>query len=185
MILIRRAEPNDAAGIARVHVHSWRTTYRDIVPDAYLDGLDEAERAAHWLDLLDGGLDVYVAERAGTVIGFATGGKSRDNMARCDAELYAIYLLHEEQRTRIGSDLLRELALAMSRRGFRSMQVWVLAKNSAKQFYARLGAEYAGSKEIEIGGATLAEQAYVWSDLARLCGTRTRLPARDVGAFQR
>jgi hypothetical protein len=47
MVLIRRAEPRDAAGIAHVHVASWRTTYRGIVPDSYLDALDEPERAEH------------------------------------------------------------------------------------------------------------------------------------------
>ncbi len=168
MILIRKAEPSDAAGIARVHVESWRSTYRGIVPDAYLDALDEAERAGHWRDLLKNGMLVLIAERAGEVLGFATGGKSRDGLAGCDAELYAIYLLEEAQRARIGRDLLREVARLLNQDGFRSMGVWVLAKNPAKGFYERMGAEYAGAKDIEIGGATLAEQAYVWADLATL-----------------
>jgi len=170
MILIRRAEPNDAAAIAHVHVQSWRTTYTGIVPDSYLASLDEGERAAHWRDLLEGGMLVLVAERAGEVLGFATGGKSRGGLADCDAELYAIYLLEAEQGTKIGRDLLHELARSLSQDGFRSMEVWVLAKNPAKGFYERMGAEYAGSKEIEIGGATLAEQGYVWADLGALCG---------------
>lgn len=172
MILIRRAEPTDAAGIARVHVQSWRSTYRGIVPDTYLDDLDEAERAGHWRDLLENGMLVLVAERAGDVIGFATGGKSRGGVASCDAELYAIYLLEEAQRARIGRDLLHELARTLSRQGFRSMEVWVLAKNPSKEFYARMGADYAGSKEIEIGGATLMEMAYVWPDLGALAGVQ-------------
>jgi L-amino acid N-acyltransferase YncA len=175
MILIRRAEPNDAAGIAHVHVQSWRSTYRGIVPDSYLDALDEAERAGHWRDLLENGMLVLVAERAGQVMGFATGGKSRENMADCDAELYAIYLLEEAQGTKIGRDLLHELARTLSQQGFRSMEVWVLAKNPAKEFYARMGAEFAGSKEIEIGGATLMEMAYVWRDLGALAGVQTLL----------
>jgi GNAT superfamily N-acetyltransferase len=170
MILIRRAEPNNAAGIAHVHVQAWHSTYRGIVPDSYLDSLDEAERADHWRDLLESGMVVLVAERAGQVIGFATGGKSRDGVANCDAELYAIYLLEEAQRARIGRDLLHELARTLREQGFRSMEVWVLARNSAREFYARMGAEYARSKEIEIGGATLMEMAYVWPDLSALAG---------------
>jgi ribosomal protein S18 acetylase RimI-like enzyme len=170
MILIRKAEPDDAAGIARVHIDSWRSTYQGIVPDSYLDALNEAERAAHWRDLLEHGMLALVAERSGSVLGFATGGKSRDNTAGCDAELYAIYLLEEAQGTKIGRDLLRELARSLSQGGFRSMEVWVLAKNPAKGFYERMGAEYAGSKDIEIGGSTLAEQAYVWPDLSALSG---------------
>jgi ribosomal protein S18 acetylase RimI-like enzyme len=116
-------------------------------------------------------MEVLVAERAGDVVGFAIGGSSRDNVAGCDAELYAIYLLAEAQRARIGTDLLRELARALLQHGFRSMDVWVLAKNSAKAFYERMGAQYAGSKEIDIGGAILAEQAYIWPELNAFCGS--------------
>ena len=36
METIRAAQLEDAAGIARVHVDSTRTTYKGIFPDAYL-----------------------------------------------------------------------------------------------------------------------------------------------------
>jgi hypothetical protein len=35
-MIIRRAELNDVVGIAKVHVDSWKTTYKDIVPDEFL-----------------------------------------------------------------------------------------------------------------------------------------------------
>jgi ribosomal protein S18 acetylase RimI-like enzyme len=165
MILIRRAEPNDAAGIAHVHVQTWRSTYRGIVPDSYLDGLDEAERCEFWRDLLEGDFDIFVAERNGEIIGFVMGGRSRDHTQHCDGELYAVYLMKDEQRARIGRDLVRELAHALRRRGFRKMEVWVLAKNPAKAFYTKMGAHFARSKQIEIGGVMLMEHAYVWEDL--------------------
>ncbi|HEY3706134.1 MAG TPA: GNAT family N-acetyltransferase [Terracidiphilus sp.] len=165
MILIRRAEPYDAAGIAHVHVQSWRSTYAGIVPGAYLDSLNEEERAEHWKSLLGEELEVFVAEREGNVIGFVAGGRSRDRAQHCDGELYAIYLLKDDQRLKIGRDLVRELAHALKRRGFRKMEVWVLAKNPAKAFYTRMGAQFGRSRQIEIGGVTLMESAYFWPDL--------------------
>ena len=45
---IRHAEPGDARGIAEVHVSSWRTSYRGIVPDARLDELDVESRVSFW-----------------------------------------------------------------------------------------------------------------------------------------
>jgi ribosomal protein S18 acetylase RimI-like enzyme len=168
MILIRRAEPKDAAGIAHVHVQSWRTTYRGIVPDSYIDALNEEERTSHWKDLLDDESDVFVAERQASIVGFIMGGRSRDRSQQCDGELYAVYLLKEFQGLRIGRDLVRELAHALRRRGFRKMEVWVLAKNPAKAFYTRMGAQFARSKGIEIGGAVLMEHSYVWPDLEAL-----------------
>ena len=45
--VIREATPEDARAIATVHVASWRTTYRGLLRDAYLDSLDlEALSAA-------------------------------------------------------------------------------------------------------------------------------------------
>lgn len=168
MILIRRADANDARAIAHVHVESWQTTYAGIVPDSYLKTLDEWQRAELWRDLLNRNDEVFVAERDGLVVGFALGGVSRNRVEDCDAELYAIYLLKEVQGLRIGTDLLRELARSLSECGFRSMDVWVLEANPSKQFYIRSGAHYAGAKEIEIGGAMLMEEAYVWPDLKAL-----------------
>lgn len=167
MIVIRKADRADAAGIAHVHVESWRTTYAGIVPDAYLESLDKAARAKAWESLVESN-DCLVAERDGQVIGFVTGGAIRDPVEECDAELYAIYLLEESQRARIGSGLLRELVRTLRQKGFRSMSVWVLERNPSKSFYTRTGAHYASVKNIEIGGITLREEAYAWPDLERL-----------------
>ena len=168
MILIRRASPEDAAGIARVHVESWRSTYAGIVPQAYLDGLSEWQRAERWREALRRDDEVFVAEQDGQTVGFVMGGPSRDGVEDCDAELYAIYILAEVQKAGVGTDLLHELARSLCESGFASMDVWVLDANPAKRFYERMGAHRAGAKEIEIGGATLLKRAYVWPDLKAL-----------------
>ncbi len=52
-ITIRPAVAADAAAIARVHVDTWRTTYRGIVPDEHLAKLsyEKGELAfPRWLD---------------------------------------------------------------------------------------------------------------------------------------
>ena len=48
MALIRRARAEDAAGIAQVHVASWRSTYPGMVPDSYLIGLSTEAYAERW-----------------------------------------------------------------------------------------------------------------------------------------
>lgn len=167
MVVIRRAGNADATAIAHVQVASWRTTYAGIVPDEYLESLDEAARAKAFEAPLERG-EFLVAERDGEVVGFVAGGAIRDPVEECDAELYAIYLLAPAQRARIGADLLRELARSLRQEGFKGMSVWVLEKNPSKEFYIRTGAHYARSKPIEIGGAMLMEEAYVWPDLDRI-----------------
>jgi L-amino acid N-acyltransferase YncA len=168
MILIRRAEPADAAGIAHVQVQSWRTTYAGIVPPTFLAEMSENEQTARWQMMLTDENVVLVAERESRIVGFTIAGSSRDRAEGCDAELYAIYLHAVDQKLRIGTELLRETARALTERGFTSMDVWVLAANPSKHFYLRRGAHYAAAKEIQIGDTRLVEEGFVWPDLKAL-----------------
>lgn len=168
MALIRPAEERDAAGIAHVHIASWRTTYAGIVPDEFLVALNEDERAQQWKEWLTREIEVYVAEVDGKIAGFIGGGPLREPIQAYDAELYAIYLLQPSQRHSIGGALLGKLAAALSGKGFKSMIAWVLENNPSREFYAKTGAQLVTSKEIEIGGAALIEVAYGWPDLGAI-----------------
>ena len=167
-VSIRAAVPDDAGAIAHVHVESWRTTYSGIVPEAYLASLDETLRAKLWSEWLGGETLVRVAEINGRVVGFAHGGRNRELVETCDAELYSIYLLKEAQNRGIGASLLQAMAAALAERNFKSMAVWVLEQNRSRGFYERTGARLATSRVIEVGGAKLMEVAYAWADLKML-----------------
>ena len=170
MITVRAATAEDASAIAHVHVESWRTTYAGIVPEPYLAGLDEMLRTKLWHEWLSANALVLVAERDGTVIGFAHAGTNREALEGCDAELYSLYLLRDVQRRGAGTTLLAAIASALAERGFRSLAVWVLERNPARRFYEKTGAHLSASKVIEIGGARLMEVPYVWPDLRSLAG---------------
>ncbi len=163
--MIRAAEESDAAGIAHVHLQSWRTTYAGVVPDDYLAALNVSERTGQWQEWLARGFEVYLAEVDGKVAGFIGGGALREPMQAYDAELYAIYLLHPAQKQGVGRALLGKLAASLSGQGFKSMIAWVLEKNPSREFYPKTGAQLVTSKEIVIGGASLVEVAYGWPDL--------------------
>ena len=49
---IRTARIEDSPGIARVHVDSWRTTYRGIVPQDVLENLSYQQRQEIWQERL-------------------------------------------------------------------------------------------------------------------------------------
>jgi GNAT superfamily N-acetyltransferase len=168
MVSIRRASGQDAGAIAHVHVQSWRTTYAGIVPEEYLAGLKESERTPLWQDWLSRDTPVFVAEKDGEVVGFASGGKLREPLEDYDAELFAIYLLERAQRQGIGTALLRCVAEWLRTQGFKSMAVWVLADNLSVGFYEESGAQRISSKEIEIGGVVLAELALGWPQLVTI-----------------
>jgi GNAT superfamily N-acetyltransferase len=168
MLTIRAATLEDAEKIAHVHVESWRSTYPGIVPEEYLAALSVSGRAIAWREGMTNGIAVHIAELNGEVVGFISGGPIREPIAPYDGELYAVYILQQAQGQGIGKALLQELARLLLGQGFASMAVWVLEQNPAKHFYMHTGAELLASKEIEIGGAVLADAAYGWPDLRSL-----------------
>ena len=182
---IRRAGIHDASDIARVHVESWKTTYAGVAPHAYLAGLDEEESARRWAERFAAAEHIaFAAEtnsgvaktQSSSIVGFISGGKSREDLGNCDAELYAIYLLHSQQRLGAGRLLTHALAAALHDMGYQSLLVWALEQNPAVYFYQRLGAVRLAERSIEIGGAHLPELAFVWrslDDLVRI----TSMPA--------
>lgn len=171
-ITIRAANPDDAAGIARMHVESWRTTYRGIVPSKYLERMSPERRERFWAGIIGnpGGDEfVFVAEAAdGQIIGFASGGPAREGDASYTGELYAIYLLEHFQDSGVGRRLFAMIVDELLSQGHASMLVWVLRDNPSSGFYERLGGQYVAEKPIDIGGTKLIEVAYGWSDLRTL-----------------
>lgn len=170
---IRAAVRDDARGIARVHVESWRSTYRGRFPARVLADLSVEGREAQWLRQLDalddgtvGGCVAIAEEVDGRIVGFASGGPEREVDAGFDGELYALYLLEDRQRRGIGRALARHVVAHLQQAGFGSMRVWVLKGNPAEGFYARMGGTCVGEKSLQIGGADVVEVAYGWRSLA-------------------
>ena len=168
---LREARLEDAAAIARVHVDSWRSSYRGILPEGFLAGLsyEHFEDRWHvWLRAVGDPRWAYrVAEQppSGRIVGFASGGPRRGPAyADYGVELYALYLLGEHQRAGIGRRLFGSVARGLAEGGSpTSLLAWVLAcNNPSRRFYEAVGGELLGSQQIEIGGARLEEVAYGW-----------------------
>ena len=161
--VVRRAELEDAAGIAHVQVESWGTTYTGIVPDAFLSSMNREVQTQRWQSLLAGDANLaFVAEDETGIFGFASGGSIREAVLEYDAELYAIYLLLQRQKQGIGRILISNLASGLRARGFQSMLLWVLEANPSVSFYKCLGGIPVTQKLIQLGGVDLPELAFGW-----------------------
>jgi len=179
---IRPATLVDAAAIAKVHVDSWRTTYRGILPAEFLAGLSYERREQIWRNSLGNSERefTYVAEaEPGQIVGFITGGPEREGDPTYAGELIAIYLLAEQQGKGIGRQLVGRLAQSLLARQLTTLLVWVLAANPARTFYQKLGGQYIKEKPITFGGAEVIEEAYGWLNLSPLA--QYAQPARLVG----
>ena len=168
--LVRPAELDDVAAIAKVHVATWRTAYRGLLPDDFLASLDEAGYAERWRrTVADAGGRVYVAENAKGVIGFASGGRERAGEDGYSGELYAIYVLQEAQGHGHGRRLVQAVVRGLRELELPDMIVWVLRENAAaRRFYERLGGVYVREQPITIGSASLQEVSYGWKRLGDL-----------------
>ncbi|MFT4416444.1 N-acetyltransferase family protein [Fredinandcohnia humi] len=163
---IRKAVVSDAKGIAKVHVDSWKSTYKGIVPDEFLEQLKYESREKMWNQAIPTST-VFVAENeVGHIVGFSSGGKEREgNYEGYEGEVYAIYLLGEYQGQGIGKKLVEPIVAQLREMKINSMLVLVLEENKSCLFYEALGARKLDSIEIEIGGKALREAVYVWDDL--------------------
>ena len=165
--MIRAATVSDAPEIARVHVSSWLSTYRGLLPDDFLESLSETNYTERWHRVISEGTSkVVVAEDGAAVVGFASGGRERAGEKGFEGELYAIYVLDEAHRRGFGRELVRAMVERLRELGLDNMIIWVLRDNRpAREFYERLGGVYVRSQPITIGSATLEEVSYGWRRL--------------------
>ena len=166
MIDIRPATPDDAQSIAHVQVETWKTVYRGIIADEFLDAFSEDERTTRWSEILqrpDQGS--FVAEIDDGVIGFANGGPERDDCDDYRGELYGLYVLPDWHGRGVGKRLIVTFAGWLLDSGSKNMLVWTLADNPYRRFYERLGGKLVTEKDIEIGDQKLVERAYGWEDV--------------------
>lgn len=172
-MIVREATHNDVVAIAQVHVDTWRTTYRGVIPDEILANLSYEKREDGWHQILDNapkdGNFTHVAQNeSGKIVGFANGGVERVGNPVYQGELRAVYVLKSHQRKGVGRELVQAVAQKLSQMEIHSMLLRVLAENPACRFYEMLGGQKVYEKEIERGRATLIEIAYGWIDTANL-----------------
>ena len=166
--MIRPSRIEDALGIARVHVDSWQTTYKGIVPEKFLADISYERReqnARQHLSNLNNTYTYVAEDEQEHIVGFISGGLNRDTLLKYTSELYAIYVLQEAQGQGIGKKLTRALIERLVQEHYYSMLVWVLADNPSRRFYEVLGGQYVSTKQIEIGGVMLDEVSYGWHDI--------------------
>lgn len=166
---IRKAKLDDAKGIARVHIQSWRETYRGIVDDEYLKSLELKPRTLKWEESLGESKKdswFFVAEDDNSnIVGFISGGIAREPIEQFKGELYAIYILKKHQKNKLGFRLTKKLCAMLSKQGVNTMFVCVLRDNISKAFYTKYGATLFKTKKIKIGKQLLIEEYYGWKNL--------------------
>ncbi|MGE7918985.1 N-acetyltransferase family protein [Viridibacillus sp. NPDC093762] len=164
---IRLATTEDIAGIAKVHVDSWRTTYKGIIRQEFLDNLTYSNREALWKRNIERGREgdtiLVAVNEEEQIIGFTCGSKTQEGeYPTYDADLTAIYVFEHEQGKGIGKAMLKQLFVEFKKLNYSSSIVKVLEDNSSCRFYEAMGAKFIDSNPIQIGGEQLELLTYGW-----------------------
>ena len=169
--VILPAGPADAEALARVHVTSWRETYRGLLSDAFLARMSEAGYARRFRrDLTRPGPNdvVLAAMNPYGVFGYVAGGPSRAGVEG-EAEISTLYILAAAQDRGVGKRLLQGAVRALAAQGARTLVISVLRDNArACGFYERLGGVADPAREERGPGGMVWESAYRWADLGKL-----------------
>ncbi len=158
--MVRVAVPEDAGGIARVHIATWQATYQGVFSSDFLGSLDLDLRTGWWEALLLRGDRVtVVADGDEGVAGFSLIGASDDPGW---GEVFAIYVDPGQWGLGIGWELLAASEIHLAEEGWEHALLWVLESNErARSFYERQGWVRGKPIRLEtIGGTEITEVRY-------------------------
>ncbi|EEK53056.1 GNAT family N-acetyltransferase [Bacillus sp. ISTL8] len=170
---IRKVSKQDIEVVAKVYVDGWKTTYRGLVPDQYLDKLSYEEAEKRWNQFLDKENEsfIYVAMNdKGKIVGFASGRSNEEK--HFTGELYALYLLQDCRAFGVGRQLLSAVARHFKESGIHSMLVWGMEQNkSGLGFYKRMSGKEYIRRTSTFGETVVDDVAYGWNDISVLYDT--------------
>lgn len=162
---IRPANRSDAQAMSRAYVKTWRDTYLSEIPFGYLLEMSAAEHEKAFLhELTATAVTGFVAEEAGRLVGFITGGNERHGDRVYGAEIYALYVLRNFQRRGVGKKLVLSLAEKLHQSGLYSMLVRVLRGNPYRHFYEKLHGTYLKTERQRFAGEAVDVAVYGWLD---------------------
>jgi len=170
---IRNAEHSDADAIALIHAESWRSSYRGILSDEFLDGAVWDERRSFWQKRMrESGTEkrlILLACEANEVLAFLCLYLDAD--PRWGALLDNLHIVPGMRGRGFGSMMIsRAAAWVLQQRPGSGMYLWVYEQNlEARGFYDKLGGlqgETLLKRTVE--GKQVSTLRYVWRDLHAL-----------------
>lgn len=172
LLSLRAASAADADLIASIHAASWQTSYRGLLPEAFLESEVVRERATYWHARMTApGAErrlVLIAERRAQPIAFAC--VERQPGSPWGALLDNLHALPAHQRIGAGSLLMHAVEAWAREHGETQLCLYVLEGNAgAIRFYERRGWHLAGAEPDRVGCADITMLRYLYrlDDAAR------------------
>jgi GNAT superfamily N-acetyltransferase len=164
---VRPAIPDDAEGIAKVHVKGWQEAYVGHLPQHVLDRQSVPARLRMWQGLLQeppSNRWTFVAIDPGAgIVGFVGGVRAKPVMFGPAFKVPVLYVLQSHLRRGLGRKLMHALGGGMAPHGSGPVALWCLASNqAARAFYEAVGGKLVSVLVEQDRDGRLALAGYRW-----------------------
>ncbi len=172
VFMIRTANDDDLHAIAKLHVLSWQTAYKGVVPDELLASRDEERSLSGWRSTMRSypeNLSVALSND-GVLIGFCCSGPAVDmeRNGSFDFEIYGLHVNPSLHRRGIGTALLTNSFDRMVSLCLHGAIVWTFESLvQSRRFYEKHGGKEIRTAICDISGYKLNEVAYGWETGSR------------------
>jgi L-amino acid N-acyltransferase YncA len=166
-MLIRQITDNDVPAIADIYNNNWETTYRNLLPDSFLDGMTREHSIDKWLKHIrtssHGG---FVAlNENNQVIGFSA-YKPYPDLENCIL-LDSLHITASAQGKGIGKALILAIGKYAFTSGYKKMAICIIKGNDrAEGIYTHLGARFYKDFIDSFEGTPSNSTLLVWDDLS-------------------
>jgi len=154
-------QKDDLYEVSYVYEKSWKSAYKNIIPQEYLDSIP----VGRWAKSVNkSGMHNLVATENLNIIGTCGFCRSRWEKYSDFGEIVSIYFLPEYTGKGFGRIMLDKAIAELKKMGFESVLLWVLEDNAtARRFYEKYGFVFSGEYMNDvIGGKKLREMMYIY-----------------------
>lgn len=161
---VREATVKDVKDISRIYAQSWKAAYAGLLPQAFLDTIDDGRWVEKFnADIGGGALSALMIMDGGRPAGCAAFGRSREESRTGWGELVSVYLHPDYFGAGYGQALLEAAMHKLREQGHERVFLWVLRENSrARRFYEKNGFAPSGEENaLLIMGQSVVNVRYV------------------------
>ena len=171
--ITRPAVLSDAQSIASIQISTQRHAYQSVLPGIVqlpinLDVAEANKREKLEQDAINQSCTFVAEDKENNIIGYASGGRNRDETLIIDSELYNLFVLPAYQNLGVGTALFRKVVEFLIDCNLQSLTLWTIPIPSTVRYYTILGGVFHSNRAVQILDTDIELHCYVWDNLISL-----------------